>query len=64
MPIDVVIANSDRVLRFAIAHRAELFPDAPIVFCRFAIRSRPGVGTTVDIRLPTPPLASGVEMAI
>jgi signal transduction histidine kinase len=32
MPIDVVIANSDRVLRFALTHRAELFPDAPIVF--------------------------------
>ena len=31
-PIDVVIANSDRVLRFALTVRAELFPDAPIVF--------------------------------
>ena len=32
MPIDVVIASSDRVLRFALTYRAELFPDAPIVF--------------------------------
>ena len=32
MPIDVVIASSDRLVRFAITHRAELFPDAPIVF--------------------------------
>jgi len=32
MPIDVVIASTDRVLRFALTHRAELFPDAPIVF--------------------------------
>ena len=31
-PIDVVIANSDRVLRFALTYRAELFPNAPIVF--------------------------------
>ena len=32
MPIDVVIASSDSVLRFALTYRAELFPDAPIVF--------------------------------
>jgi signal transduction histidine kinase len=32
MPIDVVIACSDRVLRFALTYRAELFPRAPIVF--------------------------------
>ena len=32
LPIDVVIANSDRVLRFALTHRAVLFPDAPIVY--------------------------------
>ena len=31
-PIDVVIASSDRLLRFALAYRAELFPNAPIVF--------------------------------
>jgi signal transduction histidine kinase len=31
IPIDVVIANSDPVLRFALTYRAELFPDAPIV---------------------------------
>ena len=31
-PIDVVIASSDRVLRFALTYRAELFPNAPIVF--------------------------------
>ena len=32
MPIDVVIACTDPVLRFAIDYRAELFPNAPIVF--------------------------------
>ena len=31
-PIDVVIASSDSVLQFALTYRAELFPDAPIVF--------------------------------
>jgi signal transduction histidine kinase len=30
--MDIVIANTDPVLRFALAYRAELFPDAPIVF--------------------------------
>ena len=30
--IDVVIASADPVLRFALAHRAELFPHAPIVY--------------------------------
>jgi signal transduction histidine kinase len=32
MRIDVVIASTDPVLRFALAYRAELFPDAPIVY--------------------------------
>ena len=32
MRFDVVIVSADPVLRFALAHRAELFPDAPIVF--------------------------------
>jgi ABC-type uncharacterized transport system substrate-binding protein len=30
--IDLVIAMTDPVLKFALDHRAELFPDAPIVF--------------------------------
>jgi len=30
--LDVVIASTDSVLRFALTYRAELFPDAPIVF--------------------------------
>ena len=29
-----------------------------------AIRSRPGAGTTLDIRVPTPPASSGVEVAM
>jgi signal transduction histidine kinase len=32
VPIDIIIASSDRVLRIALTYRAELFPDAPIVF--------------------------------
>jgi signal transduction histidine kinase len=31
-PIDVVIAMTDQGLRFVLAHRAELFPGAPVVF--------------------------------
>ena len=31
-PIDVVIANTTPALRFALLHRAELFPGAPVVF--------------------------------
>ena len=31
IPIDLVIANTDRVLRFALTYRSELFPHAPIV---------------------------------
>jgi signal transduction histidine kinase len=38
-PIDVVIAVSDPSLRFALEHRAELFPDAPIVYSGFALPS-------------------------
>lgn len=30
--VDVVIANTTPALRFALLHRAELFPDAPVVF--------------------------------
>jgi signal transduction histidine kinase len=30
----------------------------------FAIRSRPGAGTTLDIRVPTPPASADVEMAV
>ena len=32
IPIDILIANTDAVLRFALTYRAELFPKAPIVF--------------------------------
>jgi signal transduction histidine kinase len=34
--IDLVIALTDTVLRFAVEHRAELFPEAPIVFMGLA----------------------------
>ena len=30
--IDVVIAMTDTSLRFILDHRAELFPDAPVIF--------------------------------
>jgi signal transduction histidine kinase len=29
-----------------------------------AIRSRPGAGTTLDIRVPTTPASSGVEVGV
>ena len=32
LTIDVVVANATPALRFALRHRAELFPDAPVVF--------------------------------
>jgi len=54
--IDVVIANSDRVLRFAVDHRAVLFPDAPILYAGVRApderirESGPGVsGVTVNV---------------
>jgi ABC-type uncharacterized transport system substrate-binding protein len=30
---DVVVTSDDNALRFALDHRAELFPDTPVVFC-------------------------------
>lgn len=35
--IDLVIAMTDLVLRFVLDHRAELFPDAPIVFAGLGV---------------------------
>ena len=40
--IDVVIAVSDPSLRFALDHRAELFPGAPIVYSGFAFPATSG----------------------
>ena len=53
IPIDIVIANTDPVLRFALTYRAELFPDAPIVYLGPA-----GTGTPTRA---TPELASPVS---
>jgi signal transduction histidine kinase len=48
--IDLVVAITDSVLRFALTHRDELFPDAPIVFTGVGVPNerivRSGAGLT------------------
>ena len=39
--IDLVIAMTDSVLQFALDHRAELFPEAPIVFTALQVPAAP-----------------------
>jgi len=54
--IDVVIAITDAVLRFALAHRGELFPDTPIIFL--------GIAGPDEMIRSTGPGVTGVKVGI